>query len=218
MLKELIDKISNQQTANLFDPAVFNDPIALQTAWTPAAGGGANFATHKLHIVHPQRVEFRCSVGMKLMSGVFLGVGLVVFGVFSQKLIVGDAPFDAKQLMPLGLGLVFALAGGFLLRNALTPTVFDLNHGYFCKSRQKPEQTMDPSRIKNHARLSDVHALQLISERCSSKNGSYFSYELNLVLNDGTRINVVDHGNLGDLKRDARLIAELIQKPLWEAC
>lgn len=218
MLKELIAKISSLQSENAFDPAMFNDPVAMQTAWTPAAGGGANFATHKLHIVHPQRAEFRCSIGMKLMSGVFLGVGLVVIGVFAQKLIGVETPVDAKLLMPLGLGLVFALAGGLLLRSALTPTVFDLNHGYFCKSRQKPEQTMDPSRIKNHARLSDVHALQLISERCSSKNGSYLSYELNLVLNDGTRINVVDHGNLGDLKRDSRLIAELISKPLWEAC
>ena len=218
MLKELIEKITNLQTANIFDPAVFNDPVALQTAWTPAASGGANFATHKLHIVHPQRVEFRCSVAMKLMSGIFLGVGLVVIGVFAQKLIGKDVAFESALLMPLGFGLIFALVGGFLLRNALTPTVFDLNHGYFCKSRQKPEQTMDPSRIKHYAQLCDVHALQLISERCSSKNGSYFSYELNLVLNDGTRINVVDHGNLGELKRDALLIAELIQKPLWDAC
>jgi len=218
MFKELIAKISNLQTENAFDAAVFNDPIALQTAWTPASPGGANFATHKLHVIHPQRAEFRCSGGMKLMSLAFLIFGFAITSVFGKPLLYGELSLQADKLVPLGFGVVFALAGGFLLRAALTPVVFDLNHGYFCKSRLKPEHTMDPSRIKNYARLSDVYALQLISESCSSKNGSYLSYELNLVLNDGTRINVVDHGNLGELKRDARLIAELIQKPLWEAC
>lgn len=218
MLKNLIAQISDPQALDGFDPATINDPVAHLTAWSPASPGGANFATHKLHMIHPQRAEFRCSGGMKLMSLVFLIFGFVIASIFGKPLIHGNLSWEADQLVPLGFGVVFALAGGFMLRAALTPVVFDLNHGYFCKSRLKPEHTMDPSRIKNHARLSDVYALQLISERCRTKNGSYLSYELNLVLNDGNRINVIDHGNLGEIKRDARMIAELIHKPLWEAC
>ena len=39
-----------------------------------------------------------------------------------------------------------------------------------------------------------------IRERCTSRNSSYYSYELNLVLDDGSRLNGVDHGNLERLR------------------
>ncbi len=218
MFKKLIGRITGPETENGFDPTSLHDPVALLTSWDPASPGGSNFATHTLHMIHPQRAEFRCSVGMKLMSGIFLVFGTVIAGVFGRPLLAGQFPTETDQLVPLGIGVVFALIGAFLLRNALTPIVFDLGHGYFCRDRRKPEHTMDPSRIKHHARLDDVHALQLVSEICRTKNGSYLSHELNLVLRDGKRIHVVDHGDLARLRNDARRIAELIRKPLWDAC
>ncbi len=61
-----------------------------------------------------------------------------------------------------------------------------------------------------------MHALQLISEYVSGKS-SYYSYELNLVLDDGSRINVVDHGNLAAIREDAGKLALFLAKPLWDA-
>jgi hypothetical protein len=37
-----------------------------------------------------------------------------------------------------------------------------------------------------------------------------------LVLNDGSRINVIDHGNLKRIREDAAALAEFLGKPLWE--
>ena len=43
------------------------------------------------------------------------------------------------------------------------------------------------------------------------------SYELNVVLQDGSRRNVVDHGNLDALRADARELAMFLVVPLWDA-
>ncbi len=85
------------------------------------------------------------------------------------------------------------------------------------KGRQPPDQVFDPSTLKHCTPLSRIHALQLIAERCHGKNQSYYSYELNLVLDDGQRINVVDHGNCNALREDARALAAFLGKPVWDA-
>jgi hypothetical protein len=43
------------------------------------------------------------------------------------------------------------------------------------------------------------------------------SYELNLVLKDGSRLNAIDHGNQQALRADSQTIATFINKPLWDA-
>ena len=55
----------------------------------------------------------------------------------------------------------------------------------------------------------------MITERCTGKNSSYYSYELNLVLDDGSRINVVDHGDLGRVVRDGSAVAAFLDVPFW---
>jgi hypothetical protein len=57
----------------------------------------------------------------------------------------------------------------------------------------------------------------LISEHCSGSKSSYTSYELNLVLEDSRRINLVDHGNRKKLIADAQIVAEFLGVPLWNA-
>ena len=72
-------------------------------------------------------------------------------------------------------------------------------------------------RNDSSAPLSSIHALQLLSEFISGSKNSYYSYELNLVLHDGSRINVVDHGNLERLRSDASTLSQFLGKPVWDA-
>ena len=51
----------------------------------------------------------------------------------------------------------------------------------------------------------------------SGSKSSYYSYELNLVLHDGSRINVVDQGNLKRLRSDANAFSQFLDKPVWDA-
>ena len=42
-------------------------------------------------------------------------------------------------------------------------------------------------------------------------------YEINLILHDSSRLNVVHHGNKKRIRRDAATLAEFLGKPLWDA-
>ena len=134
-----------------FDPSVFDDPVALETDWTPAASGGASFRTHRLVQPSANRVEFVATLGAKAIYLVFLvsGAGVLLFQF--NRIRIAQTGFSDQ----------------------------------------------------------DTHI--------SGSKSSYTSYELNLVLDDGSRINVVDHGNLDRLRGDATTLSRFLSKPVWDA-
>jgi hypothetical protein len=188
-------------------PTQFGDPLATQIEWTPAARGGASFTTHRLRQVGLDCMQFRKSAGMVLFALAFLlpGIGVFVAGVVT--LDQGPGWFGVL------FGLVFGGAGVLLLHGG-RPATFDRHRGWYYKGREPTGP--EPSGV---VRLADVHALQILSEHCSgSKGSSYFSYEINLVLEDGTRINVIDHGSRSHVRADAAKLAEFLDVPVWDAC
>lgn len=219
MLKKFLESIQKlTRTQTQVDPSKFEDPIAETTKWAPLKQGGANFCTHKLVDVALHRIEFRASFGAKLFFLAFLLIGLGVTIGFSYKLISQDTiTFSLDTIFPLLVGLIFAVAGGSLYYFGTKPIVFDKNSGHFWKGRIDPNVAFNKDSVKVWTRLEQIHALQLISEYCSGSKSSYYSYELNLVLNDGERINVVDHGKLNKIQDDANRVSGFLEKPVWNA-
>jgi hypothetical protein len=206
---KVLDLMLSQMAKSTDHPSVFNDPVAEKAEWSPLQRGGASFQTHKLVTVRQDRMEFRTSLGMVLFSLVFvlIGAGMSVAIFLSQE-----------QPLPLALfGLVFLGAGGVMLYFSTSPVVFDKRKGFFWKGRKAPYESGDWRNLKGCARLGEIYALQLIAERVSGKDRSYYSYEINLVLKDGSRINVVDHGKKSKIQEDAKALAEFLGKPLWDA-
>ncbi|NTV13257.1 MAG: hypothetical protein HGA96_04915 [Desulfobulbaceae bacterium] len=220
MLNSLLQKIQELvgRRVSVFDPASLNDPVALQTAWTPAKGGGANFCTHRLVSVDHSRLEFKATAGAVVFYLIFLlaGLGMMYFFLSAAFRTGGALGLTFAALMPLLIGLIFALVGGVMLYFGTAPIVFDTRQGCFWKGRKSPENTFDKGSLKVYSRLDEIHALQIISEYCSGNKSSYYSYELNLVLKDGQRLNVVDHGNLARLREDAGKLAQFLGRPLWD--
>ena len=222
MFKEIIKAVKKlTKTPVAIDPAGFNDPVALTTGWSPAKGGGASFCTHKLVQLVPHKVEFRATFGAKLFAAVFLllGLGAMAVGVYGPT--TGEERlFSMATILPSLVGLVFAGVGGILIYFLIRPIIFDRNIGKFYKGRKSPQEIFNQYgtyQKSNAVPLDQIHALQLIAERCTSKNNSYYSYELNLVLQDGQRVNVIDHDKLDQICRDAATLAEFLGKPLWNA-
>ena len=75
----------------------------------------------------------------------------------------------------------------------------------------------DKEELKAFIKLEDIHAIQLISEYISGEKSSYYSYELNLVLKDAGRINVIDHGNDGVIINNAKILSRFLDVPVWDA-
>ena len=198
-----------------FDPSLFNDPVATQTEWNWLVSGGANFRTFKLVQVNTNLIKFRTTFGAVLFALLFLvvGLGLLVLIIWESYLTA----FTTELMVGIGMGLVFAGVGAYLLYRQILPIVFDKREGLFWKKR-KPNSVMslnDASEDCVH--LEFIHALQIVAEFISGKNSNYYSYELNLVLKNGNRINVIDHGNKEKIEREAKVLSEFLKVPVWDA-
>lgn len=219
MFKKIIEKLQGlSRGGSAIDPTRFNDPLAEQVDWSPAKGGGASFRTHKLVMVNPGRLEFQVTTGAKLFYLIFIVVGLgIVTGFSVATYSTGNFVFNLDVVMPLLIGCIFAIVGSALMYFGTTPVVFDSRRGFFWKGRKSPNQVFDRKKLKLFAEFENIHALQLISEYCRGDKSSFYSYELNLVLKNGERINVVDHGNKEILRQDAATLSAFLNKPVWDA-
>lgn len=226
MFKKLIAKVEEvielaKKGRTPFDPSQFNDPVADQTSWGPLKGGGTNFCTHKMKRVSKTRIEFKTTLGAKLFSGIFgfAGLGIMIGGGFLLAKGNTNDALGGMIFMEL-FGAVFALVGCGLYYSMSTPTVLDAKLGLYWKGRKDPTLPSNRDLMKVCVELAEIHAIQLLSEYCrgSGKNSSsYWSYELNFVLTDGERVNVVDHGNLVRIRKEAAQLADLLKLPVWDA-
>ncbi len=64
--------------------------------------------------------------------------------------------------------------------------------------------------------IKDIVALQILKKRVRADNRSTVSHELNLVLKDMKRVNVIDHSKIKTMKKDALKLARRLGIPLWD--
>lgn len=217
-LKKLVEE-AQKHGARAVDVSQFNHPVATQTDWHPLKPGGANFQTHRMDDSDPDLLVFRATTFTKVFCGIFTGVGAL--GLIIPMLIFLNQGGTEWTLVLFAVlfGGIFLDVGLLMFYFMATQRVFDTFYGCYYKGRQKPEQTLGMSRDEPHAitHLNEVVAVQVISERSSSKNGSYRSYEINLVKQDGSRDNLVDHGKPAAVITDAEKLATQLGLPLWDA-
>lgn len=204
MFDEMVRKLQALSVEPVpFDPSILDDEVATSVKWSPLNSGGASFRTHRLVLQKPHRMKFRSTWGNIAFCMTFVIIGLVLITV---GLVVSEIPSWVRIVMLL-IGILSTVGVGLHLYFQLSPKVFDVSRGVYSAGRFQ----------RQDVRLDEIYALQLISERCRGSNSSYFSYELNLVLDDGRRINVIDHGDLTQLRADARMISQRIDRPVWDA-
>lgn len=218
MFKKIKAKIESMQPQNVaVDLSRFNDPLAENVDWNPLKRGGSNFRTHKLKNSNdPIRLAFQATKGALFFSGVFAVAGLIIPIVMISQNLKDVATFsNPENFFIAAFSLLFVGAGIGMAYYFNRPIVFDKQIGYFWKGRKVP-QMYSKQNPKNSVRLDKIHAIQLISERVKSDKGSYLSYELNLILRDGSRINVIDHGSAESVRTDAKHLSSFLGKPVWD--
>lgn len=219
MLKEFIQSLKRKNRhPGVIDLSKFEDPIAKTTSWSPVISGGKNFCSHKLVEIAPHRMELRATLGAKLFCMFFVFGGIVAIGLGCYDIAAGkETSLNFSAIFPFLIGFVFAGIGVGLLYFSTKPIVFDKHSGHFWKGRKDPDLVLKDA-IKIWAPLEQIHALQIIAEYCfGSESSSYYSYELNIVLKDGERINVVDHSKLNKIREDANVLSNFLGKPVWNA-
>ena len=216
MLLKLIDKLKGIKTPQPVNVEKFNDSVAQKTSWGPLKKGGASFGTHNLAEVSSRRLEFKPTVFAVIFYLIFalVGLGMLSFVVY-QEYLSGFTLESDFIFLSVG-GIIFFTAGTVLGYHGTKPIVFDKEYGFYWKGKKKPNRDIEYSHPELFTALNDIHALQILSEYIKGNKSSYYSYELNLVLRDGSRVNVVDHGNLDKIREDARKVSQFISRPIWD--
>ncbi len=196
-----------------FDPTTLGDPVAIETSWGPANAGGSGYRTHRLVHRSPKRLEFVATTGSKRFWG-SAGVLGVVIAVF---MLVGPSPARDLRLVLLLTGVVLVIGSVRGLSQLLTLHVFDLRRSEYRDGPGEPSYSLREDE-DTPVSLDSIYAVQVIPEWVRGRwDSNSYSYELNLVLADATRIAVIDHWNLKRVREDARELAEFLGKPFWDA-
>ncbi|WP_405224590.1 hypothetical protein [Dokdonia sp. Asnod1-B02] len=208
-LKNLVQSTSTP----VFDPSVFDHELASKTSWSPKAGGGANFKTKTLEVVSDSELRYKASSFGKIFSGIFILFPLIFVGVGITTTI--NDGFSIESILFALFPLVFIGVGIFLLKKLHTITTFNKSTGYFHKGKKQQIKSLTITEDANTFKLDTIKALQILPEKVRGDKRSYTSYEINLVFEDGTRYNVVDHGHRKSIEQDAVALGDFLGVPVW---
>ena len=199
LLKNIFSLSLFQDNREVLDLSAFGNEIAFKTSWEPLVGGGTNFCTHRAQknaSLMGDVFVFKMTIQAYLFAISFAAAG-------AMFAIAGAAGEFENEIGWLGLGFL-AFGCWYLWSLRRTESRFDR----YSSELTKGKKSFD---------LKNAEAIQLIREYVSGSESSYYSYELNLICSDGSRINIVDHGALRKLREDAALLAEYLSIPVWDA-
>jgi hypothetical protein len=169
--------------------------------WSPVSSLGASFCTHRLSVSSNGKLEFKPTLGMKLFYLVFCFLTYFTPLFFIGGFIAGEVPVYAL-LMVFGVTFLFSYVCRLLHKMTFAPNVFDRMHNRYYAI----ESSILGAEKEIEETISAIKALQILSKRIVSSKNSYTAYELNLVMDSGTRRTVLSHASYDDIKRDAQTI------------
>lgn len=196
-----------------------DDPMARKIDWKPARKRtGSNFQTHFAVVENPSTLCFKRTFFMKFLPWLVIVFSVVLMYIMNDfNIDFRSYTFhDGEQYLKLGVVLFMFLMGLITMFFSSRHIVFDRRLGFYHKGWGQLGAKGIPGEGKNCTHLTNIHAIQIVSEIIRSKNSRYRSYELNLVLKDGKRICVVDHANQKAIRKDADLISRFLEVPVWD--
>ncbi|EKE26056.1 MAG: hypothetical protein ACD_4C00457G0002 [uncultured bacterium (gcode 4)] len=203
-------KINEEKVKKFLE--TIDDPIAKEISWHPLLRWWASFKTHNLQTNQNGWLEYKAVTWAKVFSIIFIifsFVPLFLIPAFLQNL-------GYFFLVPVFFWLIFLTGGIYMFKSFSKSIVFDKAIGYFYKWKLKSNMWIIDVSDKNIVPLSNIYALQVISEFIKTDKSSYYSHEINLVLSDKVRINVIDCWNIDSMRNDAKQIWEYLWIPVWD--
>ena len=199
VLKNIFSLSLFQDNREILDLSAFGNEIAFKTSWEPLVKGGTMFCTHRAQknaSLMGDVIVFKTAIQAYLFAISFVALG----AMFAIASAAGE--FE-EEIGLMGLGFL-AFGSWELWSSRRKESRFD---------RYSNELTQGDKSFH----LKNAEAIQLIREYVRGDESSYYSYELNLICSDGSRMNVVDHGALRKLREDSALLAEYLSIPVWDA-
>ncbi|ANH60963.1 hypothetical protein [Dokdonia donghaensis] len=212
-LSNFIKNLVQATKTTAFDPGVFNDELASKVSWSPKAGGGANFKTKKLVQISDTELQYKASSFGKIFGALFIIFPLVftVLGITA----ISKFGFKSEGVLFALVPLIFIGVGIFIIKKFNSTITFNKSSGYFHRSKKKEITSLTVQEDAHNFKLDTIKALQILPERVRGDKSSYTSYEINLVFEDGSRYNIVDHGHRKSIETDAVTLSDFLGVPAW---
>jgi len=179
---------------NELEPQVPNEPLHLSTTHYGSS-------LHNLIVVNPNQILFRPNFGfnMTVLILILMGGGGAIY-LLNQR--------NDLAIIPI---LIF-LGATIAIYTNLAPKVFDKQIGYYWTTWNSPTRAVQGKSVE----LNRICAVQIIFEKVGPSAGheDVPIYQLNLVLEDLSRINVVAHGNVPKIEEEAKQVSSFLEVPV----
>ena len=172
----------------------------------------------RMRKISKNRIEFEMTQRGLIAPAVFILLGIIAaVSIFRSW---GSA--ESRDLIIMCFFAVGAVGVGItILRKELIPQVFDRESGFYYVGDKEPYY-LEGKFIGIGCTLNEIHAIQLIQEVVGRHRREwgipfFFTYELNLVLKDGSRINIIDHTKRKATQAEAKELSRFLKVPIWDA-
>ncbi|RAJ16236.1 hypothetical protein [Olleya aquimaris] len=178
----------------------------------PLRSLGSNIVTHRLQKVkdgYAYKPTFLLVSAYLLMF--LIGLVLVGYAIFKMVTTNSFSILEESYIMT-GIGILFFIIGIYIVYSLFIPIKFDTSINRFYRS-------FNTNHKKKSAHFKDIVALQILGELVpngESNENEYKSYEVNLVLQDGSRINLIDYTNLDSITKDTNTLSTFLNVPIWK--
>lgn len=195
---------------NIKDPLLAGEEI-----WSRCSSQNSSFKSEQLTQRQEGLIEVTTTLSNSIFHLTFVIAGLLALLIAAGFGILVPGAGKIGALIPGIVGGVFIWVGG----SAPWPKrlgAFDPNQGTFWLARE--DKTAAPER-----EFTEIHGVQLLTDlrrpsrvrTMGSRGRGFTGYELNLILKDGGRLNVLAHGDKPGIILEAKGLARALSVPIW---
>ena len=189
----------------------YNQELADSLDWKPLIKTGYISKQHNLCTPQPSKIQLRhCKKTAFKVIVPALCVYLYFGGAFYK--IIEEL---AVLLVPALFGAILIYKGFRSWKYASPTRNFDKMLGYYWQGDSNLTERTQIKQAKDATLISDIVGIQILPEQVRMNNSSYTSFELNLMIKDGTRVNLTDHADRLTIMNNARDLAEFLNVAVY---
>lgn len=176
--------------------------------WEPIANKDSSFHTQRLVKYFNRTIKVRPTIKQTLFN-----LRIIFFGLFAllMAFVVFVLLENYISILPAMIGVMFLWFGIHNIKQKET-LLFNLDTAQFSEKDEESKRIIP---------FSQIHGLQLIevynkvSRTNMGNSDRYYSYELNLILKNAQRINILSHGDKNEIIKDTKMLATYLSVPIW---
>lgn len=205
-----------------------DDIIIKNTSFTQLIKWWSNIKTHNL--IYDQYENIILKTSQYALGKILLITSRIAWFISILAFLLAVLSKDISgMIFLLPFSIIFILWGRFLFYYITQSFIFDFQNWYFYDLRRQKnfyKYWQQEQYRKKIIPLNEIHALQIINEQVEYTSNeededgytsvNFKSYELNLILKDSSRINILDHNNLDEIRNNAEIIANKLWVKVYD--